>query len=135
MLSPSRRRSEGEGGGEGGEKAGGGQEGGREGGPRDPLVGTTAHVPYGGRVEVGTVTGVHISRAGGVVVVKYPNYPKLYQVERHVIFSTAEAAEAHLQKVRMGKTLTTNSPATKPSNRMGGRGQSKIDALSARCVP
>ena len=72
-------------------------------------MGTPAHVPYGCGVEVGTVTGVH-TRKSGVVWVRYPNNPKLYEVERHLIFGTAEAAEAHLQKVRKGKTPTTNPP-------------------------
>ena len=58
------------------------------GGPPDPLVRTPAHVPYGGGVEVGTVTGVN-TRKSGVVWVRYPNNPKLYQVERHLIFGTA----------------------------------------------
>ena len=83
------------------------EEGGE--GPPEPLVGTPAHVPYGGGVEVGTVTGVH-TRKSGVVWVRYPNNPKLYEVERHLIFGTAEAAEAHLQKVRKSKTPTTNPP-------------------------
>ena len=64
---------------------------------------------------MGTVTGVH-TRKSGVVWVRYPNNPKLYEVERHLIFGTAEAAEAHLQKVRKGKTPTTNPPPTKPAN-------------------
>ena len=84
-------------------------------GPPDPLVPTPAHVPYGGRLEVGTVTGVH-TRKSGVVWVRYPYNPKLYDVERHLIFGTAEAAEAHLQKVLKGKTPTTNPPAIKPAN-------------------
>ena len=41
---------------------------------------------------------------------RYPNNPKLYEVERHRIFGTAEAAEAHFQKVRKGKTFTNNPP-------------------------
>ena len=46
-----------------------------------------------------------------------PNNPKLYEVERHLIFGTAKAAEVHLQKVRKGKTPTTNPPPpTKPAN-------------------
>ena len=79
------------------------------GGPPDPLVGTPAHVPYRGVVEVGTITGVH-TRKSGVVWVRYPNNPKLYEVERHLIFSTAQAVQAHLQKVRKGRTPTTNPP-------------------------
>ena len=80
-------------------------------------MGTPAHVPYGGGVKVGTVTGVH-PRKSGVVWVRYPNNPKLYEVERHLIFGTAQAAEAHLQKVCKGKTPTTNPPPppTKPAN-------------------
>ena len=110
--SPPRREKKAEG---GGKEAGAAkkEEGGQ--GPPDPLVGTPAHVPYGGGVEVGTVTGVH-TRKSGVVWVRYPNNPKLYEVERHLIFGTAEAAEAHLQKVRKGKTPTTNPPPTKPAN-------------------
>ena len=42
--------------------------------------------------------------------VKYPNNPKLSEVERHLIFGTAEAAEAHLQKVRKGKTPPPPNP-------------------------
>ena len=33
---------------------------------------------------------------------RYPNNHKLYGVERHLIFGTAEAADVHLQKVRKG---------------------------------
>ena len=66
-------------------------------------MGTPAHVLYGGGVEVGTVTGVH-TRKSGVVWVTYPNNSKLYEVERLPIFGTNEAAEAHLEKVRKGKT-------------------------------
>ena len=111
---PEREGGGGEEGGGGGEQAGGGGRRRRKGGGghmggNDPLVGTTVHVPYGGGVQVGTVTGVHI-RKSGVVWVKYPNKPKLYDVERHLIFGTAIAAEAHLQKVRKGKTPTTNPP-------------------------
>ena len=67
---------------------------------------------------MGTVTRVH-TRKSAVVWVTYPNNPKLYEVERHLIFGTAEAAEAHLQKVRKSKTPTTNPPPpppTKPAN-------------------
>ena len=64
---------------------------------------------------MGTVTGIH-TRKSGVVWVRYPNNPKLYEVERHLIFGVAEAAEAHLQKVRKGKTPTTNPPLAKPAN-------------------
>ena len=98
-----------------GKKRGGGEELGKRGGPPDPRVGIPAHVRYGGGVEVGTVTGVH-TRKSGVVLVRYPNNPKFYDVERHLIFGTAEPAEAHLQKVRKGKTPTTNPPPTKPAN-------------------
>ena len=83
---------------QGGGKEGGGRKRRGGGGGNDPLVGTTAHVPYGGGAKVGTATGVH-TRKSGVVSVKYPNNPKLYQVERHLIFGTTEAAEAQLQKV------------------------------------
>ena len=58
---------------------------------------------------MGTVTDVH-NRKSGVVWVRYPNNPKLYEVERYLIFGRAEATEAHLQKVRKGKTPTTNRP-------------------------
>ena len=48
---------------------------------------------------------------------RYPNNPKLYEVERHLIFSTAEAAEARLRKARKGKAPTTDPPPpTKPGN-------------------
>ena len=104
----------GEEGGGGWERSGGGQEGGRGGGTPDPLVGTPAHVPYRGGVEVGAITGVH-TRKSGVVWVRYPENPKLYEVERHLIFGTAEAAEAHLQKVRKGKTPKTNPPPPQQS--------------------
>ena len=76
--------------------------------------------PYGGGVEVGTVTGVH-TRKSGVVWVRYPNNPKPYEVERHLIFGTAEAAEAHLQKVRKGKTPTTNPPPPPQQSRLTPR--------------
>ena len=95
----------------GGEEGGGGGRGGGGGGTNDPLVGTTAHVPYGGAVDVGTVT-----RKSRVVWVSYPDNPKVYEVEHHLIFGTAEAAEAHLQKVRKGKTPTTTTLPTKPAN-------------------
>ena len=81
-------------------------------------MGTPADVPNGGGVEMGTVTGVH-TRKSGVVWVRYPNNPKLYEVERHLIFGTAEAAEAHLQKVRKGKTPTTNPPPPPPPHKAG----------------
>ena len=38
----------------------------------------------------------------------------LSEVERHLVFGTAEAAEAYLQKVRKGKTPPP--PQTKPVN-------------------
>ena len=41
---------------------------------------------------------------------RYLNNAKLYEVERQLIFGTAEAAEARLQKVRKGKTPTTTPP-------------------------
>ena len=72
---------------------------------------TTAHVPNGGGVEVGTVTGAH-TRKSGVVWVRYTNNPKVYEVERPLIFGTAEAADAHLQKVRKGKTSPQRSRLT-----------------------
>ena len=81
----------------------------RGGGTQRSLVGTNVHIPCGGGVEVVTVTGLHTFKCG-VVLVRYPNNPKLYEVERHLIFGTAEAAEAHFQKVRKGKTPTTNPP-------------------------
>ena len=103
----------------GGKEAGAAEKEAGGGGPPDPLMETSAHVSYGGGVEVGTVTGVH-TRKSGVVWVRYPNNPNLYEVERQLIFGTAEAAEAHLQKVRKGKTPTTNPPPprppTKPAN-------------------
>ena len=68
----------------------------------------TSHT-RGGGAEVGTVTGVH-TRKSMVVWVRYPNDRNLYEVERHLIFGTAAAAEAHLQKVCTGKTPTTNPP-------------------------
>ena len=71
--------------------------------------GRPAHVPNGGGVEMGTVTGVHTCKSG-VVWVRYPNDPKLCEVERHLIFGMPEAAEAYLQKVCKGKTPTTNPP-------------------------
>ena len=89
------------------------------GGDPDPLVGTPAHVPYGGGLEVDSVTGVH-TRKSGVVWVRYPNKPKLYEVERHLIFGTAEAAEVHLQKVRKGKTPTSNPPPPPPPPKKAG---------------
>ena len=70
-------------------------------------MGTTAHVPYRGGLEVGTVTGVH-TRKSGFVRVKYLNDPRHNEVERHLIFGTAEAAEVDLQQVRRGKTPPPN---------------------------
>ena len=63
-----------------------------------------------------TVTGVHTPKSG-VVWVRHPNNPKLYEVERHLMFGKAKAAEVHLQKVRKGKTPTTNPPP--PPNEAG----------------
>ena len=77
-------------------------------------MGTPAHIPYGGGVEVGTVTGVH-NRKSGVHWVRFANNPKLYEVERNLIFGMAEAADTHLQKVRKGKTPTTNPPPPQQS--------------------
>ena len=91
------------------EKGGKKEEEGGGGAPNNPLVGTTTHVPYGGWVEVGTVTGA-LALKSGVVWVRYRNNPKLYEVERHLVLGTAQAAEAHLQKMRKGKTPTTNPP-------------------------
>ena len=48
---------------------------------------------------------------------KYPNNPKLYDLEPHLVFGTTEAAEVHLQTARKGKTPTTNPPTTKTANR------------------
>ena len=81
--------------------------------PRDPLVRTPVRVPWGGGVSVGSVTRVH-TRNSGVVWARYPNNPKLYEAECHLIFGTAEAAQAHLQKVRNGKTPSTNPPPPPP---------------------
>ena len=64
---------------------------------------------------MGTVTRVH-NRKSGVVWVRYPDNPKLYEVEHHLIFGTAQAAEAHFQRVSKGKTPTTNPP---PPNEAG----------------
>ena len=83
-------------------------------------MGTPVQVPYGGGVEVGTVTGVH-TRKSGVVWVRYPNNPKFYEVERQLIFGTAKAAEAHLQKVRKGKTPTMNPPPPAQQSRLTPR--------------
>ena len=74
-------------------------------------MGTPAHVPYGGGVEVGTVTGVHKCKSW-VVGVRHPNNHMLYEVEHHLIFGTAEAVETHLQKVRKGKRPITDPPRT-----------------------
>ena len=80
-------------------------------------MGTPARLMYGGGVQVGTVTDVDVhTRKSRVVWVRHPNNPKLYEVERHLVFGTAEAAEAHVQKVRKGKTPTTNAPPTQPAN-------------------
>ena len=69
---------------------------------------------------MGTVTGVH-TRKSGVVWVRYPNNPKLYEVEHHFVFGIAEAAEGHLQKVRKGKTPTTNPPKPPKQSRLTPR--------------
>ena len=92
--------------GSGGKRSEAGEGGGgrrsRELGPHDPLVGTTAFIPCGGGVELGTLY-VAPARQSGVVWLEYDNHPKVYNVERHLIFSTAEAAVAHLNKVCNGK--------------------------------
>ena len=72
--SPSRKRMGGEEGGESWERSGRGGEKKELGGGGYPLVGTTAHVPYKGGVEVGTVTGVLTSKSGDVWV-RYPTTP------------------------------------------------------------
>ena len=59
---------------------------------------------------MGTITGIHTGKTG-VVWVRFLKNPKLYEVERHLIFGTAEAAEAQLHKGRKGKSPTTNTMA------------------------
>ena len=44
--------------------------------------------------------------------VKYPNSPKLHDVEDHLIVGTVEAAAAHLEKMRQG----TPPPPQPPPN-------------------
>ena len=44
---------------------------------------------------MGTVTGVH-HRKNGVPGVQYPNDTTLYEVERHLLFGSAEEANTHL---------------------------------------
>ena len=97
------------------EAGGGGERRRRRGGANNHLVGTTTLIPYGGRVEVGTIAGV-TTRKSGVVWVKYPNHPNTYDVQRHHLFGTAEAAEVHIQTVRKGKSPTTNNPPMKHAN-------------------
>ena len=58
---------------------------------------------------MGTVIGAHTRKSGGLWV-KYPNNPKAYELEPHLIFGKTEAAEAHLQKVHKGKTPPQNHP-------------------------
>ena len=58
------------------------------------------------------VTGAHV-RNSGVLWVKYPNNPKLYQVEHHLIIDIVGAVDAHLQKVRKGKTPIPPDPRGK----------------------
>ena len=86
----------------------------------DPHVGNPAHVAYGGGVEVGTVTSVH-TPISGVVWVRYPSNPKLYEVERHLIFGTAEAVGAHLRKLRKGKAPPTYPPPPAHQSRLTPR--------------
>ena len=60
------------------ERSGGGEEGRRGGGtPRSPR-GNPRPCPIRGGVKVGTVTSVH-TRKSGVVWVRYPKNPKLYE--------------------------------------------------------
>ena len=54
---------------------------------------------YTGGVEVDTVTGVH-HRKSGVVWVQDPNDTTLNEVQRHLLFGSAEEANAHLLEVR-----------------------------------
>ena len=107
---------------QGGREGGGGGKGGgdkkKDGGPDDPLVGSSVHVPYPTGVEVGTVTGAH-ARKSGVVWVRYPDNPELYEMPRGLLFTEAEAAAAHPQKARPGKKTPINPPAkpqTDPAN-------------------
>ena len=100
-----------------GKQRGGGDKK-KHGGPDDPLVGSSVHVPYPTGVEVGTVTGAH-ARKSGVVWVRYPENPELYEVPRGLLFTEAEAAAAHPQKARPGKKTPINPPAkpqTEPAN-------------------
>ena len=60
-------------------------------------------------MEVGTVTGVH-RRKTGVVWVKYPGNPTLYEVARGLLFPSPEAAQEHLERVCKGKGKATPPP-------------------------
>ena len=96
--------------------------------PDDPIVGTVAHVPYPTGVEKGTVRGVH-GRKGGAVWVEYPGGTTLYEVARHLLFPTPEAAEQYREEARSGKkkpkppaptneetNLPNPNPTTEPTN-------------------
>ena len=80
----------------------------RGGGGNDPLLGTTAHALYG-RGRVGHRHQCPHPQERGCLG-EIPNNSKLYEAQRNLIFATAEEAEAHPQKVRKGKTPTTNPP-------------------------
>ena len=58
-----------------------------------------------------------MSTPARAVFIRYPNNQNLYEVLFHLIFGTVRAVEAHLQKLRKGKTPPpTPNPPTKPAN-------------------
>ena len=64
-------------------------------------------------MEVGTVTRVH-RRKSGVVGVQYPNHNTVYKVERHLLFGSADEANAQLLEV--GKKTPKPHPNKAPAD-------------------
>ena len=81
-------------------------------GPEDPIVGTVAHFPYFGWVEMGTVRGVHRNK-GGVIRVEYPGNTILYTVAHGLLFPSAEEAKTYRREAVWGKkkAKTTINPS------------------------
>ena len=68
-------------------------------GPNDPIIGTHAHAPYMGGLDLGAVTSIH-HRNSVVVGVQYLNDTMLCEVEQHLVSGSAEEANAHLLEAR-----------------------------------
>ena len=70
--------------------------------PGDPIVRAVAHVRYPTRVEKGTVRGIH-GRKYVAAWVEYQGCTILYEVSRHLLFSTPEEAERYREEAPSGR--------------------------------